>query len=457
MLTALILLYLACTVFIGLSASRKVKAAEDFALAGRRLPFALSTSAFFATWFGAETILGASSRFAQEGLRGIIEDPLGASLCLILLGVFFVRHLYPKGYLSIGDFFREKYGKGYEFTSSLIQALSYFTYTSAQFVALALVMHQILPFSFITCLFWGSLLVVFYTFWGGMWAVAVTDLVQTIVIVTGLVGLALYLHVEYPDSKVGFSHDFHQGKMGFWPNNEAKDWAMFITSWMVMGLGSLPSQDVFQRVMAAKSEKVAKRSAIWGGVLYLLIALLPLYIVSVCLSIHHSPFSDPQQIIPMMVRAHTPLAIQALFFGALISAILSTASASLLAQATVIGENLVRPYLKDTSDSQMLYIFRLMVFLVALVSIFIATFFNDIFLLTSISSSVVLVSLFVPMLFGVFSTKAPTLAAFISSAAGIGTFLLGYCQGWELLAVFWGFIASVGGYLSGIWLVRNKT
>ena len=183
MLTFLILLYLSCTVFVGLWAGRKVKASEDFALAGRKLPFALCTSAFFATWFGAETILGASSRFATEGPRGIIEDPLGASLCLVLVGTVFVRYLYPHGYVSIGDFFRDKYGLGYEFASSLLQALSYFTYTSAQFVALALVLQAVFPFSFVICLIFGSLLVVFYTFWGGMWAVAITDLIQTIVIV----------------------------------------------------------------------------------------------------------------------------------------------------------------------------------------------------------------------------------------------------------------------------------
>lgn len=449
LLTALVLFYLGCTVFIGLMAGRKVKASEDFALAGRQLPFVLSTSAFFATWFGAETILGASSRFAQEGARGIIEDPLGASLCLILVGLVFVPRLYPHKYLSIGDFFREKYGPTYEFVSSLIQALSYFTYTSAQFVALALVLQAVLPFSFITCLLLGSLLVVFYTFWGGMWALAVTDLIQTIVIVIGLSGLALYLSMDNAHEHISLGQAFSERSANFFPKKEWRDWALFLTAWMVMGLGSLPSQDVFQRVMAAKSEKVARRSATWGGILYLLIALLPLYIVVVCMSMHGSSEMDTQQIIPLMVKVHTPLAVQALFFGALLSAILSTASASLLAQSTVIGENLVKPRLRNTSDKQLLFIFRLMVFLVSLVSMGIAVINHDIFLLTSTSSCIVLVTLFIPMVFAAFSAVSKPLPAFLSSLFGLLTYFLGYEMGEDVLSTLWGFLASLLGFLFG--------
>lgn len=455
LLTTLVLLYLGCTVFIGLLAGRKVKASEDFALAGRQLPLVLSTSAFFATWFGAETILGASSRFAQEGARGIIEDPLGASLCLILVGLVFVPRLYPHKYLSIGDFFREKYGPAYEFFSSLLQALSYFTYTSAQFVALALVLQAVLPFSFITCLLLGSLLVVFYTFWGGMWALAVTDLIQTVVIVIGLSGLALYLSMENPSGPIPLGQAFSEHSTHFFPKTEWRDWALFLTAWMVMGLGSLPSQDVFQRVMAAKSKKVARRSAVWGGVLYLLIALLPLYIVVVCMSMHGSWGMDTQQIIPIMVKKHTPLAVQALFFGALLSAILSTASASLLAQSTVIGENLVKPRLKTTSDTQLLFIFRLMVFLVSLVSVAIAAVNHDIFLLTSTSSCIVLVTLFIPMVFAAFSPSSKPLPAFLSSLFGLLAYVAGYQMGEDALSTFWGFWASLAGFLLGK-IVQNK-
>ena len=428
-------------------ASRRVKKAEDFVLAGRMLPFHLSLSSFFATWFGAETILGASSQFAEKGFRGIIEDPLGASLCLILIGTFFVKYLYPKGYISIGDFFRERYGPKFEFWSSLLQTVSYFTYTSAQFVALALVMKTILPFSFVSCLITGSAIVVLYTFFGGMWAVAITDFVQSIVIIVGLSVLAFFLSMDSPMGKIPFLHFIKEQSDGFFPSSHFEDWGRFFAAWMVMGLGSIPSQDVFQRVMSAKSEKVAKHSAIWAGGLYLVVALLPLYIVSLCLHKYGHGDIDSQQIIPQMVIRHAPMAVQALFFGALLSAILSTASASLLAQATVIGENLIKPSLKKPTDAQLLSIFRLMILLVSVISITISIFYQNIFFLTSISSSIVLVTLFVPLTLGILWPSCTSTAAYGGALSGLTIYLIGYQLDWELLAVFWGFIASLVGYI----------
>ena len=457
MLTAFILLYLLCTILIGLVAARRVKKSEDFALAGRNLPFYLSLSSFFATWFGAETILGASSRFAELGLKGIIEDPLGASLCLVLVGLFFVKYLYSKSYISIGDFFRDRYGRGFELFSSLLQALSYFTYTSAQFVALALVMQTVLPLSFLACLVVGSSLVVLYTFWGGMWAVAITDLVQSLVIVVGLCALTFFLSLHASPAKIPFLSILRQQSSDFFPSPHFHDWAKFMAAWMVMGFGSIPSQDVFQRVMAAKSEKVASQSASWAGIVYLAVALLPLYIVTRCLQIADHSIADTQQIIPKLVMEHTPVAIQALFFGALLSAILSTASASLLAQATVIGENLIKPALKNPSDAQMLLIFRIMVLAVSLVSIVIALFYQDIFLLSSLSSSVVLVTLFVPMALGLWWPTSSEWAAYASALIGLATYIGCSLLGWDMLAVFWGFFASLLGFLAvGVVSCRKK-
>jgi Na+/proline symporter len=458
LLTTFILLYLVCTIIIGLVASRKVKKAEDFALAGRKLPFHLSLSAFFATWFGAETILGASAQFAEKGFKGIIEDPLGASLCLVLVGSLFVKHLYPKGYVSIGDFFRDRYGSGFELFSSLLQTISYFTYTSAQFVALALVMETIFPFSFFSCLIMGSSLVMIYTFFGGMWAVAITDFIQSIVIISGLLALAFFLGLDHRIGKIPFSALLRHQAHDFLPTSHFDDWARFFAAWMVMGLGSVPSQDVFQRIMSAKSEKIAKRSAIWAGLLYLLVALLPLYIVTLCLQKYGQLPSDTQQIIPQMVIRHAPMAIQALFFGALLSAILSTASASLLAQATVLGENLIKPYFKMKGDTQLLMTFRWMVLCVSFISLGIAFFYHDIFFLTSISSSIVLVTLFVPMALGIAWPSSPTLAAFIGALSGLCLYIVGYVQDWDLLAVFWGFVASLLGFvLTGVFMKKKPS
>ena len=93
MLIGFVVLYLAVSVGIGLYAATRVHNTKDFAVAGRSLPLPVVTATVFATWFGAETVLGVSATFVKDGLGGVVADPFGASLCLILAGLFFAPKL----------------------------------------------------------------------------------------------------------------------------------------------------------------------------------------------------------------------------------------------------------------------------------------------------------------------------------------------------------------------------
>src|SRR5437868_8899764 len=138
MLIAFVLLYLAITIGIGLWAARRVHNAKDYVLAGRSLPLYMSTATVFATWFGAETVLSVSAEFAKSGMGGIIADPFGSSFCLVIVAVFFARAFYRMDLLTIGDFYRRRYGRVMEFGTSVIIAISYLGWTAAQLTALGL-------------------------------------------------------------------------------------------------------------------------------------------------------------------------------------------------------------------------------------------------------------------------------------------------------------------------------
>jgi SSS family solute:Na+ symporter len=138
-----VILYLVVSIGIGLYAARKVKTSKDYVVAGRHLPLYMGVGTVFATWFGSETVLGTSSTFLSEGLAGIVADPFGASLCLILVGLLFAGPLYRGNYLTIGDFYREKYGRTVEVLASICIMLSYLGWVSAQIIALGVVFHAI--------------------------------------------------------------------------------------------------------------------------------------------------------------------------------------------------------------------------------------------------------------------------------------------------------------------------
>ena len=113
-LISFVVLYLLGTLAIGVWAGTRIKNTADFAIAGRSLPLVMVVTTTFATWFGAETVMGIPAKFVQGGLNAVVEDPFGAGTCLILVGLFFAAKLYKQNLLTIGDFYRQRYGRGIE-------------------------------------------------------------------------------------------------------------------------------------------------------------------------------------------------------------------------------------------------------------------------------------------------------------------------------------------------------
>ena len=192
MLLGLVAIYLLASIVIGLLSARKVHSAKDYITAGRNLPLPMVLAMVFATWFGAETVLGISATFLESGFRGLISDPLGASICLVIFGLIFARPLYRMNLLTLGDFFRIRYNKQTEMILSLCIVISYLGWVAAQVTALGLVFN-VLSYDVLTQtqgMLIGAAVVLLYTLFGGMWSVAITTFVQMIVIVIGLLAVS---------------------------------------------------------------------------------------------------------------------------------------------------------------------------------------------------------------------------------------------------------------------------
>jgi SSS family transporter len=417
-------IYLLSTVLIGWWASSKVKTTRDFVIAGRRLPTSLAACALFATWFGSETILGAPAEFAENGVLGIIEDPFGAGLCLVLVGLIYARPLYRLNILTFNDFFKMRFGRTAEITSAVFMIPSYFGWIAAQLVALAIVLKTIVGIPLIYGIILCTVVVVFYTYFGGMWAVSITDAVQSIMIIIGLLLLAYSLSSQAGGIQVVLDAQ-PEGFFRFLP--EAKPMAVmeYFAAWITIGLGSIPQQDVFQRVMAAKSENTAVKSGIIAGLMYVTIGLIPLFI-GLCANYLYPGVNpgDTQMIIPIIVLKHGSLFLQIVFFGALLSAILSTTSGAILAPATVIGENILKPMLRNNSDKLMLHTMRLSVVGVAICAAFLATSKSNIYELVGMSSSLSLVALFFPLTAGLFWKSTSKVGAILSMISGLFAWIL---------------------------------
>lgn len=424
MLLFSIIAYLALTILVGYWASRKVKTSGDFLLAGRSLPLMLSSSALFATWFGSETVFGASSEFLKGGLYAVIEDPFGAALCLVLFGLFYARKLYNMNLLTLGDFFEVRFGKKTELVASIFLAPPYVGYIAAQLVAMGLILNVVTGLPVWQGVVMSAFVVTFYTYLGGMWSISITDFIQSIIIVAGLLVLAIILSGK-AGGVVNVLNQVPTENFKFLPKFNFIEIVTYLAAWSVLGLGSIPSQDVFQRVMSSGSVKTAVRSCFIAAAFYLTIALLPLFISLCTKQLYPSQVNgDTQLALPRMVLAHTTLPIQVLFFGSLLSAIMSTTSSAILAPAAIFSENLINPLAKHKlSDRQLLMLTRGSVLAFSIVATIMACLRTNIYALVAESSVLSLVSLFAPMTLGLYWKSASSTGAILSMVIGLAVWL----------------------------------
>ncbi|MBS1187939.1 MAG: sodium:solute symporter [Burkholderiaceae bacterium] len=427
-----VILYWVISVGIGIYAARYVNNSKDFAVAGRALPMSVVTATVFATWFGSEAVLGIPATFLKEGLKGVVSDPFGSSMCLILVGLFFAKKLYRMNLLTIGDYYRNRFGRKVEVLVTLCIVVSYLGWVAAQIKALGLVFN-VVSGGFISTemgMLIGAASILIYTLMGGMWSVAITDFLQMIIIIVGMLYIGWEVSGMVGGASAVIEHASNAGKLHFWPEPTGREVLWFFAAWITMMLGSIPQQDVFQRVASSANEKIAQNGSVLGGALYFLFAFVPMFLAYSATMIDPAMVEsligkDPQLILPTLIMTKMPVFAQVMFFGALLSAIKSCASATLLAPSVTFSENIMKELLPNQSDRQMLFMMRAVVLIfTAMVTLFALNSASSIFQMVENAYKVTLVAAFVPLVFGLFWKRATGNGALASIVLGLTSWIL---------------------------------
>jgi len=432
MLIWFVVLYLLASIAVGLFAATRVHNAKDFAVAGRSLPLPVVTATVFATWFGAEAVFGVSATFVKEGLHGVVADPFGASLCLVIAGIFYGTKIYKLNVLTLGDFFRMRYNRTVEILATLCIVVSYLGWVSAQIKALGLVFNVVTDgaISQELGMVLGTAIVLTYTTFGGMFSVAILDFVQMGVVMGGMLFIGYLVSGMTGGVEAVISQASAAGKLDFFPNGDWVEWLGFIAAWMTMMLGSIPQQDVFQRVTSAKSARVAIYASVLGGSLYFCFTFVPMFIAYSATLISPEQFNgliatDSQLVLPTLVLQHTPIFAQAVFFGAVLAAIMACSSATLLAPSVSFSENILRNIYPDINDRGLLRMMRItMVSFACLVLGFALTSESSIFKMVENAYKITLAGAFVPLFFGAYWSRATTQGALAAVIGGVASWLL---------------------------------
>lgn len=433
MLIWFVIIYLMISIGIGLVAATRVHNTKDYAVAGRHLPLPVVMATVFATWFGAEAVFGVSATFVKEGLNGIAADPFGSSMCLIIAGFFFSTQLYKLNIITLGDFYRMRYNRTVEVLTTIAIVVSYLGWVAAQIKALGLIFNMIThgAISQEVGMVLGTAIVLTYTTLGGMLSVAILDFVQMIVVIGGLLYIGSIVSGMTGGVAPVIEHARQAGKLDFFPKGaDIWVWITFLGGWVTMMLGSIPQQDVFQRITSAKSAKIALWGSILGASVYFCFTFVPMFIAYSATLIDPAVYGklvteDSQRVLPTLVLEHTPLLAQAIFFGAVLSAIMSCSSATLLAPSVSFAENIVKGYMPHLTDKGFLRVMRFCLVGFALcVLLYALNSELSIFGMVESAYQITLAGAFIPLIFGAFWKHSTSQGALAAIIGGIGSWVL---------------------------------
>ncbi|MBW3538880.1 MAG: sodium:solute symporter family protein [Planctomycetes bacterium] len=414
---------------LGYYAQRKIHDNEDFVVAGRRLPLSLAWMTLLATWFGAGTMLTAADEVRHEGLRAAALDPFGAGLCLLLAGAFVAGPMWRMGLLTVPDFFRRRFGGTAELVSALVLVPSYFGWIAAQFVALAEMLELFFDMPRGTGIALVALVGMGYTLMGGMWSVTLTDAVQIALLLAGLVILGGVVLSELGRGNLfaGVERLWNETpaeKLVFVPRESAAafwGWAGVLAAG---ALGNLPGQDLMQRVFAARSEQVARRSCYIAGVMYLAFGAIP---VGLGLAVNVLPHDPEDAILPMLAHAFLSPPLIVVFVVALLSAVLSTIDSAILAPSCVLAQNIFARFTKVSP----LRMNRVAVVLVTACSLALSYAGEGAYELLEGAYAITLTGLFVPLVLGLYFDPRSRHSATAAMVVGAGLWLVHYIAGWD--------------------------
>jgi SSS family transporter len=400
--------------------SRRIRTEDDYLVAGRSLGPTLMAFTVFATWFGAETCIGAAGAVYEQGLAGASSDPFGYALCIIVTGLVFAVPLWRLRLTTLADLFRLRFDERVERLAVVLIVPTSLFWAAAQVRAFGQVLSSASGLEVEIALGVAAVLVIVYTIFGGLLADAWTDLVQGIVLIVGLA--VLFVAVGRAEGPSLFT-ELEAGALNPLGGGEAS--ALEIAeAWAVPVVGSLVAAEVVARILAARSEAVALRSTVVAGGAYLLIGLIPVMLG--LLGTRLLPdLANPEQILPALAERYLPAVLYVVFAGALVSAILSTVDSALLVAAGLVSHNLVVPLLPGLGERGKVRVARAGVALFGVAAYLMAARADRVYALVEQASAFGSAGIVTVIVFGLFTRIGGTASALAALIGGVATWIAG--------------------------------
>jgi len=422
-----IVVYFAGMILIGILVARRVKGSDDYLAAGRRLPLWLVTATLFATWWGAGTVMGGSGTAFHEGFHGVMYDPYGAGLTLLLAAFLFMKIVHDAKVNTAAQFFSCRYGKWAANWSGLMMVPTYCLWAAVQLVGMGKVFEFVFGWPYLLTIFIGTAIILLYTILGGMLAIAWTDFVQVIILLLGLV-IIFPLSVKFAGGWAAIREATPAHFFKIFPAAGSElappdlgGWVWWIAAILGVGLGTLAAPDLYQRAIVAKSGKVARNASWISGAGYWILGVIPVYLAFAAITMiangslgpvmTEAINEDSERIVLVLARTVLPPALAGLFIASLLAAIMSSGDSAIFAPAAVLANDLYKPIYERASgnalsDRGLTTASRISVVIVTAAALLIGIFYANMYDLLVVAFQMLFHVLFFPLILGVYWKKA---------------------------------------------------
>ncbi len=432
-----IILYLIGMIVIGAVLARRIKSSDDYLAAGRRMPMWLVTATLFATWWGGGTVLGGSGAAFYDGFHGVMYDPYGAGLTLILAGLLFMKIIHDAKVNTVAQFFSCRFGPWASSWSGILMVPTYCLWGAVQLVAIGKIFEVVLGWPYALTILIGTAIILAYTLLGGMLAVAWTDFFQILIVLAGLIIiLPLSINLAGGWSKVVEATPKHffaifPAKGSEMAPPDLGGWLWWISAILGVGLGSLACPDLYQRAIVAKTGKAASKAALTSGVGYWLLGVIPVYLAFVAIALIGQGVldgaaieADSEKIVLLLTRAVLPPVLSAIFIASLLATVMSSGDSAMFAPAAILSNDLYKPLYeksakKALSDSGLILSTRVSVAIIAAIALIIGFFYANMYDLLIVAFELLFHMLFFPLILGVYWKKANAPGAISAMITGL--------------------------------------
>ncbi len=432
---------------IGIYAARRKSCgtAEDMLLAGRALPIWVGVLTMSATWVGGGYINGSAEAAYSNGLVWV-QAPWGYSLSMVVGGLFFAPIMRRHGFTTMLDPLHQRFGRRMAALLYLPALTGEVFWSAAILTALGTTFGTVLDLDFTVSILLSAAVAVGYTLIGGLWAVALTDVVQLLLLVGGLwlvapiaagalggIDAAWAAYVERMGSAAAFMPKWGSWRDPAWGNTYWSWW----DSMLMLIFGGLPWHAYFQRVLAMRDASAARTASLIGAAVCVIAAMPAVLIGIVGAGVDWEamgvPTPEPALILPWVLRYLTDPWIAALGLGALAAAVMSSVDSSILSASSMGAWNVYRPLWKpDVSADQLTRVIRRTIVLVGVSATILALQVQSVYALWYLSSDFVYCILFPQLVLALYDRRANR----IGSMAGFAvSFVMRFGGGEPILGI----------------------